>query len=356
MLKTFEQGLKIEAGHPVRQTGFDRNSQRQYKLTAFPLIELLVNAAHKNGVSDNRCGMLSLWGGALKTDKNGQKRTKTDIGAPQNTAYLKQYNACNASASCTGGALHICRRQMLHTAKPCFIQSAFTLIELLVVIAIIAILAAMLMPALSKARESARKTSCLGNLRQCASAINGYTSDFKGMFPPHMEKRSGASKSFTSHVAYYAGISNKIPHPNKGDTGFRMKDFALLHCPQEKKSFCDTSGTAMVPTNYAINGAVTWSNNDGTMLGGVTVQQLKKPTRTMIFLDINVSKGSCHVGNNWYTKLSSNYVAYRHSNGVNIAMSDGHVEYQLMNEQPNIAMSATHPCRSKNTSVPYLFQ
>ena len=62
------------------------------------------------------------------------------IGAPQNTAYLKQYNACKASASCTGGALHICRRQMLHTAKPCFIQSAFTLIELLVVIAIITIL------------------------------------------------------------------------------------------------------------------------------------------------------------------------------------------------------------------------
>ena len=223
-------------------------------------------------------------------------------------------------------------------------------------IAIIAILAAMLMPALSKARESARKTSCLGNLRQCASAINGYTSDFKGSFPPNMEKRGGASKSFTSHVAYYAGISNKIPHPNKGAEGFKMKDFALLHCPQEKKSFCDTSGTAMVPTNYAINGAITWSNNDGTMLGGVTVQQLKKPTRTMIFLDVNVSKGSCHVGNNWYTKLSSNYVAYRHSNGVNIAMADGHVEYQMRNEQPNIAMSATHPCRSKNTSVPYLFQ
>ena len=52
--------------------------------------------------------------------------------------YLKKenkkmpYNACKASASCTESALHICRRKMLHTAKPCFTRSAFTLIELLV--------------------------------------------------------------------------------------------------------------------------------------------------------------------------------------------------------------------------------
>ena len=56
MLKIFEQGLKIEAGHPVRQAGFDRNSQRQYKLTACPLIELLVNAAYKTGVLPNDRG------------------------------------------------------------------------------------------------------------------------------------------------------------------------------------------------------------------------------------------------------------------------------------------------------------
>ena len=62
--------------------------------------------------------------------------------------YLKKenkkmpYYACEESASCPNGALHIFRRKMLHTAEPCFIRSAFTLIELLVVIAVIAILAA----------------------------------------------------------------------------------------------------------------------------------------------------------------------------------------------------------------------
>jgi prepilin-type N-terminal cleavage/methylation domain-containing protein len=115
-------------------------------------------------------------------------------------------------------------------------EKAFTLIELLVVIAIIAILAAMLLPVLARAKESGRRISCLNNLKQLSLAAQMYVGDNKGFYPP----RSG---------------TDRWPDRLYDDYG---KNVQMLLCPSENTNAPATVGDATVadsaPRSYIING------------------------------------------------------------------------------------------------------
>lgn len=98
-------------------------------------------------------------------------------------------------------------------------RRGFTLIELLVVIAIIAILAAILFPVFARARESARKTSCMSNVRQLGLACQMYAQDYDELLPCDYY----ACNSQTTHTRLVAQI---LPY---------IKNTQIMYCPSAMK-------------------------------------------------------------------------------------------------------------------------